>query len=232
MLKQEQRAALLAGQNISYTLKRSSKRKSIGLRIDDQGLTVSVPQRASEKWLHNVLQDKADWVVEKLSNWQNRKAVEIRWADNEPIPYLGEILHLRVTPGLRAAAPARYGNDLVLICDGSAAKIERLVEQWYQQEAKRLYAERVAHYGALLCVAPGTLRLSSAKKQWGCCTASGAIRLNKQLIKLPLYLIDYVVVHELAHLREMNHSPAFWAVVGSVCPDYAKLRRELKAIAL
>ena len=81
-------------------------------------------------------------------------------------------------------------------------------------------------------VSPRTIKLSSAKTQWGSCTARGTVRLNTQLIKLPLRLIDYVVVHELAHLREMNHSAAFWSVVGSVCPGYVKLRRELKAVAL
>lgn len=230
----EQRAALLAGKNIAYTLKRSSRRRSIGLRIDDRGLTVSVPLRVSEKWLHSVLQDKAHWVVEKLGNWQIRKPLETRWADGEMIHYLGEVLTLRVVPGLFAAPPARRCDELwVFIANGSeAAQIERAVAYWYQQEAERLFAERVAHYAALLNVAPRAVKLSSAKTQWGCCTARGTVRLNKQLIKLPLRLVDYVVVHELAHLREMNHSAAFWEVVESICQDYARLRRELKAIAL
>ena len=230
----EQRAALLAGKNISYTLKRSSRRRSIGLRIDDRGLTVSVPLRASEKWLYSVLQDKAHWVVEKLDGWQMRKPVEIRWADGEMIHYLGEALTLRAVPCLFAATPVlRCGELSVFIAnDGGAAQIERAVAHWYQLEAERLFAERVAHYAALLDVAPRVVRLSSAKTQWGCCTARGTVRLNKQLVKLPLRLVDYVVVHELAHLREMNHSAAFWEVVGSVCPDYARLRRELKAVAL
>jgi len=230
----EQRAALLAGKDIPYTLKRSSRRRSIGLRIDDRGLTVSVPLRVSEKWLHSVLQDKAHWVVEKLGNWQMRKPIETRWADGETVSHLGEMLTLRIVPGLFAAPPARCCGELrvFIVNSGDAAQIERVVGHWYQQEAERLFAERVAHYAALLDVAPRAVRLSSAKTQWGCCTARGTVRLNKQLIKLPLHLIDYVVVHELAHLHEMNHSAAFWEVVESVCPDYARLRRELKTIAL
>jgi len=224
----EQRNALLAGKNIIYTLKRSSKRKSIGLRIDGCGLTVSVPQQASEKWLHSVLQDKAGWVMEKLNDWQMKKPLETRWEDGEPIPFLGEMLILRLVPG--RAPVVRRDDELLIGCAGSAA--QRHVAKWYRHQAEQLFAARVAHYGAMLGVAPTAIRLSSAKKQWGCCTARGTVRLNKQLIKLPLYLIDYVVVHELAHLIELNHSAAFWKVVGSVCPDYAKLRRELKAIAL
>lgn len=230
----EQRAALLAGKNISYTLKRSNKRRSIGLRIDDCGLTVSVPLRASEKWLHSVLQDKALWVVEKLDGWQRRKPVEINWADGEMIFYLGELITLRVQQSLFATPAHRYGSELrVFVVNGSeTVHIEQAVSRWYQHEAEQLFAERVAHYAPLLNVAPRAVKLSAAKTQWGCCTARGAVRLNMQLIKLPLRLIDYVVAHELAHLREMNHSAAFWGVVESVCPDYARLRKEIKAVAL
>jgi predicted metal-dependent hydrolase len=230
----EQRAALLAGKNIPYTLKRSSRRRSIGLRIDERGLVVSVPWRASEKWLHSVLQDKARWVVEKLDGWQARKPRELCWADGEAVPFLGERLALRVRRSLFAAPVQQRGRELwVFVADDSdVAHIERQVRQWYRQQAEPLFAERVAHYAPLLDVAPRTVKLSAAKTQWGSCTARGAVRLNEQLIRLPLRLVDYVVVHELAHLREMNHSAAFWDVVGSACPDYAKLRRELKAVGL
>ncbi len=230
----EQRAALLAGIDIPYTLKRSGRRRSIGLRIDDRGLTVSVPLRVSEKWLHSVLQDKAHWVVEKLGNWQARKPVETRWADGETVSHLGELLTLHVVQSLFAAPAHRRDSKLwvFVVNDSETAQIEQSVLRWYRQEAEQLFVQRVVHFAALLDVAPHAVKLSSAKTQWGCCTARGTVRLNIQLIKLPLRLIDYVVVHELAHLQEMNHSAAFWEVVGSVCPDYARLRRELKAIAL
>ncbi|HYR05334.1 MAG TPA: SprT family zinc-dependent metalloprotease [Gallionella sp.] len=230
----EQRTALLAGKNISYSLKRSSRRRSIGLRIDDRGLTVSIPLRASEKWLHSVLQDKAHWVVEKLDNWQIRKPVKTHWADGEAVPYLGGTLTLRIVKSLFAAPPARRRGELCVfvVDDSDDTHVERLVLCWYRQQAESLFAERVAHYAPLLNVAPRTIKLSAAKTQWGCCTACGTVRLNQQLIKLPLSLVDYVVVHELAHLRELNHSAAFWGVVESVCPDYTKLRREIGAFRL
>jgi hypothetical protein len=230
----EQRAALLAGKHITYTLRRSSKRRSIGLRIDDRGLTVSVPLRASEKWLHSVLQDKARWVVEKLDGWEMRKPEEVLWQDGEQIDYLGELLTLRVVSGLFATPAHRRGSNLwVFVADGSeAAHIEKAVSHWYRQEAERIFAERIAQYTPLLKVTPRMIKISSTKTQWGCCTARGTVHLNVQLIKLPLRLVDYVVVHELAHLREMNHSAAFWDVVGSVCPTFALLRKELKAVAI
>lgn len=226
----EQRAALLAGKNISYTLKRSSRRRSIGLRIDERGLVVSVPWRASEKWLHSVLQDKARWVVEKLDGWQARKPPEWRWADGEAIPFLGGRLTLRVLQSLFAVPAQRHGRELwVFLADSrDTAHIEQLVLRWYREQAEPLFTERIAYYAPLLGVAPRTVRLSAARTQWGSCTARGVVRLNEQLIRLPLRLVDYVVAHELAHLREMNHSAAFWETVGSVCPNYAKLRKELR----
>jgi len=230
----EQRDTILAGKNISYILKRSSRRGSIGLRIDARGLTVCVPVRTTEKWLHSVLQEKAGWVLEKLNGWQTRKQTEMHWGEGETIPYKGELLTLRLEQGLFAAPAQQLGRELrVFAVHGSAGEhIEQAVLCWYRREAEQIFAERVAHYAQLLGVAPRAVKLSAAKAQWGSCTAHGSVRLNVQLIKLPLRLIDYVVVHELAHLRELNHSAAFWRVVESVCPDYAKMRKELKSFAL
>ncbi len=227
----EQRAALLAGKHITYTLRRS-KRRSIGLSIDERGLIVSVPLRASEKWLQSVLQDKANWVVEKLDGWKTCQAVANRWQDGELIDYLGEQLVLRVVHGLFATPLQRRGRELwVFVVNGSETTIEQAVSRWYRQEAEQYFMLRAAHYAPLLNVMPRTVKLSEAKTQWGSCTAQGSVRLHVNLIKLPSRLIDYVVVHELAHLRELNHSAAFWQLVESVCPDYTILRSELKAVA-
>lgn len=230
----EQRSALLAGKHITYTLKRSGKRRSIGLNIDDRGLTVSVPLRASEKWLQSVLQDKANWVVEKLDGWLTCQTAANRWHDGETIDYLGELLVLRVVQGLFATPVHRRGNELwVFVVNGSETiHIEQAVSRWYQQEAEQFFVLRAAHYAPLLNVVPQAVKLSEAKTQWGSCTAKGSVRLHVQLIKLPPRLIDYVVVHELAHLRKLNHSAAFWQLVESVCPDFASLRDELKAVVI
>jgi len=231
----EQRAALLEGKHITYTLKRSSRRRSIGLLIDERGLTVSVPMRSSEKWLHSVLQEKARWVVKTLDGWQQWNIpAETRWADGESISYLGELLNLRVVPSLFSAPALRKGGELWIFAvnDSDSIFIEQAASCWYRNEAEQLFAKRVAYYAPLLKVVPRAVKLSSAKTQWGCCTAQGMVHLNLQLIKLPLRLIDYVVVHELAHLREMNHSSRFWNVVKMACPDYVGLRNELKSVSV
>jgi predicted metal-dependent hydrolase len=229
----EQRTVFLAGKHITYTLKRRRKRRSIGLNIDDRGLTVSIPLRASEKWLQSVLRDMADWVVEKLDGWQPSQPAKNRWQDGETIDFLGDQLVLRVEQGLFVTPAQRLGRELwVFVVHGSKTiHIEQAVLRWYRQEAEQFFKQRAEHYAPLLNVLPRAIKLSEAKTQWGSCTAQGSVRLHVHLIRLPQRLIDYVVVHELAHLRELNHSAAFWQLVESVCPDYAILRSELKAVA-
>lgn len=225
----EQRTLLLSDKHIRYTLKRSSKRRSIGLRIDERGLTVSMPLRASEKWLHSVLEEKADWVVQKLESWQARKPSLMQWAEGERIPFRGEEFRLRIIPDLFGAPPRLHRDELRLhvAAEASPAAIEKIVTQWYRLEALRVFEECVAHFAPQMKVTLREVKLSSARTQWGSCTVRGVVRLNWQLVKMPLHLIDYVVVHELAHLAEMNHSPAFWRVVESMCPEYRECRRQL-----
>ena len=227
----EQRNIRLSGKEISYTLKRSGYRRSISLRIDDRGLTVSAPLRASEKWLHSVLQDKAGWVVEKLDGWQSKKAPPIFWAEGARIPFRGEEFILTLTPKVRGAEPQLHGEVLHVPVgmEAEAAHIEKAVTQWYRNEALRVFRECVEHFAPLLQVLPQEIKLTSARTQWGNCSARGVVRLNWQLVKMPLHLIDYVVVHELAHLVEMNHSPAFWRVVESASPEYKQCLAELRS---
>lgn len=225
----EQRCIELSGQSVSYVLKRR-KRRSIGLSIDETGLTVSMPLRASEQWMYSVLQDKSHWIVKQLKKWEAKKPAAIQWLDGQRIHFMGEQLTLCVVDSLFDALPMLRGRQLfVHVRHGTdQSLVEQAVTHWYQREAETLFRERVAHYAPLLDVFPAAVKLSSARTQWGCCTERGTISLNWKLIRVPLRLTDYVVVHELAHLVELNHSAAFWRVVQSVCPDYARLRKELR----
>lgn len=225
----EQRSVQLSGKEISYTLKRSGYRRSIGLRIDDRGLTVNAPLRASEKWLHSVLLEKAGWVVDKLDSWQARKAPTIIWANGERIPFRGEEFTLLLTPKKRGVIAQLHGEVLHVPVgvDAEEEAIEKAVSHWYRSEALQVFRESAEHFAPMMQVSPREIKLSTARTQWGSCTALGVVRLNWQLVKMPLHLIDYVVVHELAHLVEMNHSPAFWRVVESACPEYKQCRAEL-----
>jgi predicted metal-dependent hydrolase len=193
-----------------------------------------MPLRASEKWLLSVLNEKADWVVEKLGSWKTKKNVAPQWVDGEKLPFRGETFTLRIIPSLFNSPPQLRGEQLLIYTKDitDEIKIGKVVTHWYRLEAERVFQECVAHYAPLMAVAPKQIILSSARTQWGSCNSRGIVRLNWQLVRMPLHLIDYVVVHELAHLVEMNHSAAFWRVVESVCPDYAKNRAELRSYGI
>ena len=221
----------LDGQAIRYTLKRS-RRRSLGLRVDGQGLTVNMPLRASKKWVNEVLRDKAAWVLKKLRQAEAQKALPVSWQDGEKLPFLGDEISLSLMSGAARTQPVLYGENLVVTCVDplNQSAIQTKVEQWYKRQALICFTGRLDLYTKRLELAAAPpLRLSNATSLWGSCNAQGILRLSWRLIKAPLYQIDYVVAHELAHLRHMNHSPAFWAVVESIYPGCAQARADLSA---
>ena len=152
----------------------------------------------------------------------------------------GPALHERLDA---AAAPSAdmvadvAAESIGLLCvalpaDAPAAAIRDAVRQFLRARAQTQCIARLDHYAARLGVRWCRLNLSDAATRWGSASANGSIRLHWRLIQLAPELLDYVVVHELAHLRQMNHSPRFWAVVADVLPDYAVLRKRLKGLTL
>lgn len=227
----------LNGTEIIYTLKRC-RRRTIGMRIDGGGLTVSIPPRESLRWVESALRDKADWVTRKLAEWTNKKSIQLVWEETAIFPLLGEPWQLtKVAPGILKMTPVEItigtGSKQLALPFPSAltkSQIEELVMEWYHQQALAYFNERLIFFAKKLNVPLPQLRLSRAKTQWGSCNALGIIRLNWRLIQVPLPLVDYVVAHELSHLIEMNHSPAFWRIVESIYPDYLVARKDLKML--
>lgn len=221
---------ILADGEISYLLRRSPRRRSIGLKIDPSGLTVSVPARLPQHEWEAVLREKSGWVRDKLEQMRIQAVPDFCWRDGEFIPYLGRSLELAVEGGGPRNLPVRLDSLLrVALPDpGDSAALSKKVVQWYQREALALFQDRVHFLARQLDVAVSQLALTNARTRWGSCTSAGAIRLNWRLIKAPLAVIDYVVVHELAHLIELNHSTAFWQIVAQACPDFREQRAFLR----
>ena len=125
-----------------------------------------------------------------------------------------------------------HGLRLGLAHNATEAQIRDAAQAWLMRQAKRVFAERLDHFSPLLGVRYEKLRLSSAGTRWGSASADGTIRLNWRLIFLSMDMVDYVVVHELSHLRHMDHSPRFWDVVASVMPDHRERRQALRQVAV
>lgn len=225
----------LGPHSLEFELRRSARR-SIGFMIDDDGLRVTAPKRITLAEIDNAIRAKQRWIIAKLLERGERRALRqekppIEWVDGAELPFMGGDITLR----LQSAARSHCRFDPVLreLAVGVVPGLEQWqlqerVRLWFQEEAKRVFAERLDVYAARLGVSYNSLTLSSAGTRWGSCTVEGNIRLNWRLIHFALPLIDYVVAHELAHLLEMNHSPAFWAQVESVYPDYDGAKTALR----
>ncbi|MCI1190584.1 M48 family metallopeptidase [Calidifontimicrobium sp. SYSU G02091] len=238
---QAQREVLLGGHRVGYALRRA-RRRSIGFVVGPEGLAVSAPRWVGIAEIEAALQSKAAWVLRKLHEQAERQrrqqALRIEWRDGATVPFLGEpvivVLDARVSGAvLDAGAEALPGIARLVLRVGlpehaTPQQIRDAVHGWLQRQARRIFEERCRHFEARLGVRMTRLALSSAATRWGSASADGSIRLHWRLVHLPLASIDYVVAHELAHLREMNHSPAFWDVVRSVIPDVERVRRALR----
>ena len=224
----EQRCLLLAGQQLPYELRRSARR-SIGLSIDQRGLRVAAPARASLTEIEKLIFQHQRWVLEKLAEWRERSpAPALEIADGKSFPLLGEPWLIALTAIGRRRW--QFGPGVLYLNPGEPGQLAGIFEKALREKARQLFAERLGVHAARLGVPTPPLRLSSARTRWGSCNRQGDIALNWRLVFLALPLVDYVVCHELAHLKEMNHSPRFWSVVEQLCPDWALRRRELREL--
>jgi hypothetical protein len=226
---------------VGYALKRA-RRRSIGFIVGPEGLSVNAPKWVGLRDIEIALQEKAAWILRKLREQHERAqrlhAAKVDWRDGTTIPFLGDtviiVLDARTTGAVlntdSAALPGvpHLTLHIGLPHTATAAQVRDAVQSWLQRQARRVFEERCQLFTQRLGVRYTRLSLSSAQTRWGSASADGSIRLNWRLIHFALPTIDYVVAHELAHLREMNHSPRFWDVVRSVLPDYEHARGTLK----
>ena len=225
----------LAQHTVEFELRRSTRR-SIGFMIDDDGLRVTAPRRLSLAEIDNAVRAKQRWIINKLferveRREQRQQKPPVQWVDGAELPFLGGMITLRLEEAPRSRCefdPVQRLLTVGVVPGLSEAQLQERVRLWFQSEARRVFAERMEVYAPRLGVSYRSLSLSSAGTRWGSCTIEGNIRLNWRLIHYALPLIDYVVAHELAHLREMNHSPRFWAAVESVYPDYDGAKTALR----
>lgn len=224
---------------VGYELRRA-QRRSIGFVVGDEGLSVAAPRWVGQADIDQALQAKARWILRKLVDQGERlnrlAAARVDWQDGVELPYLGEPLRIVLDAQVDGA---RLDTDALprtlrvgLAADAAATQIRDAVQSWMQRQALARFHERCAHFAQRLGVRVRQVRLSSAQTRWGSATSNGTIRLHWRLVHFAPATIDYVVAHELAHLREMNHSAAFWEVVRSVMPDFETARGALQHHAL
>ncbi|WP_144144480.1 M48 family metallopeptidase [Paraburkholderia sp. BCC1884] len=228
------RSLAIGSRTLHYVLKRSARR-SIGFAIDSTGLTITAPRWVTLADIETAITEKQRWIFTKLIEWQTRveqRALpKVDWKDGAELPYLGQPVRviLGSPQGTLQFSASDAALQVPLPLHADPQQIKDRVQGWLQGEAKRIFGERLAIYAEKLGVNYRAYALSSAATRWGSCSSDGKIRLNWRLIHFPLSIIDYVVAHELAHLREMNHSPRFWQTVESIFPEFREARQTLKS---
>ena len=242
---QANRETRIANAVVAYQFARG-KRRTIGFVVGPNGLAVRAPRWTPLYEVEAAIQEKGDWILRKLHETRERHQrndkARVVWADGVVVPYLGGSIQVYLDPthGFLGKGSQLVGSSAArephllrvgLPKAASADQIRDAVQAWLMQQAKANFTSRMDHFAPLLQVQWRKLRLSSAGTRWGSASADGSIRLNWRLIHFRQPVIDYVVAHELSHLRVMNHSATFWDTVATVVPDYADLRTQLKSDA-
>ncbi len=222
------RHVLLGGRAVEYRFQRR-RRRSIGIRVSEQGLSVAAPLRAPWREIEGFLQEKRRWILEKLDAREAAGRPPTLFGESgETLPLHGREVVLVVAQAKRAVELAGGELRLSLPQPERRGAVRELLQRWLKARALEALAPRVAHYAARVSLPPPPFALSNARSQWGVCMASGRIRLAWRLVHLDPELADYVVAHEVAHLVELNHSERFWALVEWLYPHWREARERIE----
>jgi predicted metal-dependent hydrolase len=203
-----------------------SKRKTLSLIVEADGtLTVRAPLRMKEADIRRFIEVKADWVKRKQAGVKKDALAPRRYVDGESFPYLGKQAPLRL---VRNQRPALVMDGDFKLVESAQPRAESVFEAWYKKQARAVLTGRVEFFAHRHGYNVQRIRISSARTRWGSCSTKGTLSFTWRLVMAPPEVIDYVVVHELCHLKELNHSKAFWAQVEAILPGYKSQRKWLK----
>ena len=227
--------------DLTYTVCRSVRRKrTVALLVQPEGeVRVIAPARMSLRLIEILIQQKAGWIRQRLDKLRQRPPRRHLhdFVGGAEVPYLGKAYKLRVTRHKEQRAGCHLGQDEIEInvpdasFSPTALKEEVRLELmlWYKKQARREFQERLIVWSERLGVKSGRLIVTSPLRRWGSCNIKGEIRINYRLIMASPELIDYVLAHELCHIRHKNHARSFWRCLEGVIPDYKNRRQQLRA---
>ena len=210
---------------MEYRLIRSA-RKSLALVITKEGkLEARAPRSMPTETIEAFILKKQKWIEEKIEQIKSRKAAPKTYTEGDSFLYLGQSYELAFSDETLLPLVLK---DKFYIASRYQHRVKYVMAYWYRLEAYKLLLTRVQHYSALTGIFPKEVKLSNASHRWGSCSFKGNINLCWRLIMAPLKIIDYVVVHELVHLKQHDHSKLFWAKLEQIMPDYKERRKWLK----
>lgn len=234
---------------IPYEERKSVRAKRIIITVFADKVRVSVPQWATNKKVKEFVKASQEKILEHWLKLREKQAAQVPQAlqpDSAAgvlpempaqgmIPFLGRFVSYQTHTyqGKRCGLKVRNESLEVFLPEDLAPKehprwIREVLIHWYKNHAREVFEPKVAHYAAIMGVRYGQIRLKEQKTKWGSCSGKGNINLNWQLIRAPEKVVDYVIIHELAHLKQMNHSPEFWQIVAREMPDYKVWKKWLR----
>jgi predicted metal-dependent hydrolase len=221
------------GQTITYAVKRSLKARRIRLEVRPQtGLTVIVPHSYKIGQLPRLLISKGRWISNNLAKYRHlqKPYAEKELKSGDTVPYLGRDMEL-------VKRENHSGTDSIIL-EGDTLTVsselfkndtlELAFEQWYRTEAAKVISERIDKLSSQMGISYKQISIRGQKTRWGSCSRKRSLNFNWKLIMAPEPVIDYVIIHELAHLKEMNHSKKFWELVAQYCPTWREHKKWLK----
>lgn len=204
-----------------------TKRKTISILISPQGkVIVRAPIDCPTSYINNIIIKRQSWILKNQTKIQQRAALNQDIINYKKVLYEGKVYRLALASNIKKIT--LYNDALYIPYKMPKEKIKANIVKWYKQNALKLAQERVTLYANIMQLHPQNVSINNTKSSWGLCNNRGEIKLNWRIAMLPGNLLDYVVVHELAHLCEFNHSKRFWQLVLGVFPDTKERRAELK----
>jgi predicted metal-dependent hydrolase len=226
-------------QMLDFKITRSKKRrKTIAIRVHPEyGVEVKVPHMTPHQHILTLLETRLTWIQKKMSTLSSLKKNIQPWYERDRIFYLGIAYTLVIEdfPFAKKRATCELQNERMLLTIAQGLNLEaqqqlilKSLEAWYRQQATTLLTERTHYFAQKLKVHPKSIIIKTQKSRWGSCDRYNNIRYNWKIIMAPLVLVDYLVVHELAHIHVKNHSKKFWKLVAEILPDHQLRRKQLK----
>jgi len=219
------------GQQLEYTLVKSSRRKTSEIIVDENEITLRIPFTKSLIDAEKLMDSKIRWIIRKQNEYreQIREIIKPNFLQGSTLPYLGKNYEIRIINERNSANDKiELGNDEFVIalsfkknsldCDDSRIKL--LYEDWLYHQAKSIFEQKIKRFGNIIDVSPKKFVVKNLKNRWGSLSRNNTINLNLNLIKAPHDVIDYVIIHELCHIRIKKHSHHFWDLLQKYVPNY------------
>ena len=217
-----------------YTAKiiRTSRRKTASIKVSEGKVSIIVPESLSTDKIESLLAKKSRWIKDKLTLHEDTATLKTNeFVSGEAFSYLGRNYRLKVVKGLYPSITFHQGRFVASVMNltvNNQPAIKQLLIRWYKQHAEAKLIEKTQRYAKILGLSPSSVGIKTYQSRWGGCSQSGEIYYNWKIIMAPNCIVDYVVIHELCHIKHHNHSQVFWALLESYCPDYSDSKEWLK----